>query len=151
MVRDPVTVEPATTLAQLIRLFRRHGFHSLPVVEGDRPIGMVTVEDILKVFQPHPPKVGRILNTVSYLEEERALDISQIRVPPGAGKLFLVQDLMTRRFTTIGEEATLDKALQVMRVHQARKLWVVREGRLTGVVAYFDIIWGVLKEQGVLS
>jgi CBS domain-containing protein len=151
MIRDPVVVKPSTTLAELMEIFRRHGFHSLPVVAEDRPIGMVTIEDIFKIFRAHPPAVGRVLNTISYLEEERAPDISKIQVPPGSGQLFLVEDLMTRRFAVIEEGATLDKALQAMGVHQTRKLLVVKEGRLTGLVTYLDIIYGVLKAQGVLS
>ena len=41
MTADPVTVSPDTPLAGALALMTQHGFHHLPVVDGDQPVGMV--------------------------------------------------------------------------------------------------------------
>jgi CBS domain-containing protein len=41
MTADPVTVAPDTPLASALALMTQHGFHHLPVVAGDQPVGVV--------------------------------------------------------------------------------------------------------------
>lgn len=46
MVKDPVSVGPEVTVAQLLELMARHNFSGVPVVDGERLIGIVTSRDI---------------------------------------------------------------------------------------------------------
>lgn len=48
MTRDPETVEPADTLAFALGKMDSGGYRHLPVVENDRPIGVISVRDILR-------------------------------------------------------------------------------------------------------
>jgi CBS domain-containing protein len=41
MTAEPVAVPRQTSLATAVRLMTAHGFHHLPVVLGDRPVGML--------------------------------------------------------------------------------------------------------------
>jgi CBS domain-containing protein len=41
MTADPVTVSPDASLASALALMTQHGFHHLPVVDGDQPVGLV--------------------------------------------------------------------------------------------------------------
>jgi sulfide:quinone oxidoreductase len=41
MTAEPVTVSRGTTLARALALMTEHGFHHLPVVDGDEPVGLV--------------------------------------------------------------------------------------------------------------
>jgi len=50
MTPDPITVEPATPVADAIRRMRDHRIGGLPVVMGDELVGIVTVTDILDAF-----------------------------------------------------------------------------------------------------
>ncbi|MBE2233884.1 MAG: CBS domain-containing protein [Anaerolinea sp.] len=50
MTPDPITVTPATPVAQAAQLLRRHKIGGLPVVDvgqADRLVGMVTITDML--------------------------------------------------------------------------------------------------------
>ena len=47
MTADPVTVTPTTTLQAASYLMSSHGFHHLPVVAGEQPIGTVGMRDVL--------------------------------------------------------------------------------------------------------
>ena len=46
VVRDPITVGPDTTIGQVVELTRRRRISGVPVVEGDRLVGIVTSRDL---------------------------------------------------------------------------------------------------------
>lgn len=48
MTRGVVTVQPETDAA---RLMREQKIGALPVVDGDRVVGILTESDVLRVFQ----------------------------------------------------------------------------------------------------
>jgi CBS domain-containing protein len=47
MTRDPLTVEPDTTVREAARVIHDSGHNRLPVVEGERLVGVVTRVDVL--------------------------------------------------------------------------------------------------------
>jgi CBS domain-containing protein len=49
MTGDPITVTPETHVRACAELVRERGFRHVPVVEGDRPIGILSTRD----FQDH--------------------------------------------------------------------------------------------------
>jgi CBS domain-containing protein len=84
---------------------------SLPVVEGDALVGMVTDRDLVlhviaKDFDPH-------------------------KVP--------VSDVCSENPVTAQPEEPLDEALQRMASEQVRRLPVVSDGRLVGILAQADV------------
>jgi len=46
MVFDPVTIRPDQTLREALEIMRNMGFSGLPVVDGKRPIGILTSRDV---------------------------------------------------------------------------------------------------------
>ncbi|MFB6371727.1 MAG: IMP dehydrogenase, partial [Bradymonadaceae bacterium] len=46
LILDPITVEPSQQLADAVELMEDHDISGLPVVEGDRPVGILTHRDI---------------------------------------------------------------------------------------------------------
>lgn len=48
MTRDPETVHPDDTLALALHKMDVGGYRHLPVVEGERPVGMISVRDIIR-------------------------------------------------------------------------------------------------------
>lgn len=47
MTRSVLTVKPGTTLAEVARLLDRHKIGCVVVMEGERPVGLVTETDLL--------------------------------------------------------------------------------------------------------
>ena len=41
MTAEPVAVRPRTPVEAAVRLMKEHGVHHLPVVDGERPVGML--------------------------------------------------------------------------------------------------------------
>ncbi len=52
MVPSPITVEPDTSLEDIATIMVRHNIHTLPVVEGDRVVGVIGKEDVLRTLMP---------------------------------------------------------------------------------------------------
>lgn len=46
MVKDPISVSPTLTVKELLDIMARHNFSGVPVVDGERLIGIVTSRDI---------------------------------------------------------------------------------------------------------
>ena len=54
MTRTPETIEPDDTTAHAAVLMDHGGFRHLPVVEGPRVVGMLSIRDILRSALPPP-------------------------------------------------------------------------------------------------
>jgi CBS domain-containing protein len=48
MTRDPETVEPSETTGQAATLMIHGGFRHLPVLDGDEPVGIVSIRDLMR-------------------------------------------------------------------------------------------------------
>lgn len=68
MVLAPVTVRPSQSLREALGIMREHDVSGLPVVEGDRPVGILTARDIRferNLDQPVSSLMTKELVTVS--------------------------------------------------------------------------------------
>lgn len=48
MTRDPIVIGPFDPIEDVATLMGRHGVHRVPVVQGERPVGMVSADDIAR-------------------------------------------------------------------------------------------------------
>ena len=107
-----VTVEPGSSAALAARLISRHNVGSLPVCGEDRRLrGVVTDRDI-------------VLRCVA-AEEDPA------QTP--------VRDIMSRGCATVSPGADCRESTRLMSAHQVRRLPVVEEGRLVGMISLSDL------------
>jgi CBS domain-containing protein len=115
-VKDAMTAEvktaaPSESLTDVARLMKQEDVGSVPVVDGERLIGVVTDRDIVvrgiaDGSDPHAIKAG---------------------------------DIASRDVVTVRPDDDLDAALRLMAQHQVRRLPVVDDGQLVGVVAQADV------------
>ncbi len=59
MTREVVTVTPSEHVRDCVRLMDRHGIRHLPVVDGSRVVGVISVRDLLREAVDHHEKVVR--------------------------------------------------------------------------------------------
>lgn len=106
MTREPSTLAPASTIGEAATIMRQDDCGSVPIVEGGRLVGIITDRDIV------------------------------VRVLAGGKdpKTTRVSDAMTADPVTVGPDSSVDDAQKVMAEHQVRRLPVVEEGRLVGLV-----------------
>lgn len=48
MIQNPTTIPLTGTIREAARLLRSHSFHSLPVVDGENLVGLVTSTDLIR-------------------------------------------------------------------------------------------------------
>jgi len=152
MKQEVVTVKESTTLRELMKIFHKYTFHTLPVVDKDKKVvGIVALEDVLKIFYPHPPHILEMLERTPLWDGQEEESLMEADIPPEMGVLCIVKDLMNTNVVTIGEEATTMEARSLMKLHRLKRLPVVDEDRrLLGIISLFDIILAVFREKGVL-
>ena len=105
------TVSPAQSLADAAEVMKGEDVGSVPVVEEGRLAGIVTDRDIVT----------------------RA--VAERRDP----QTVKVDEIASRDLVTVEPEQDLDEALALMASHQVRRLPVVEEGRLVGMLAQADV------------
>jgi CBS domain-containing protein len=115
-VRDAMTpnvcaAAPTESLADVAQTMKQEDVGSLPVVEDDRLVGIITDRDI-------------VIRAVAE------------RVDPQS---IYVGDVASRDLVTVEPEQDLDEALALMAHHRVRRLPVVEDGRLVGVLAQADV------------
>ena len=152
MTRKVITAKRSTTLKELMEIFRRFSLRTLPVVDREnKVIGVVALEDVLKIFQPHPSDILDMLDRVPFLDEYDDRSLWDVDIPPEMGVLCVVEDLMNMNVVTINEEATTIQARSLMKLHRLRRIPVVdKENCLLGIISLFDIIMAVFKQKGIL-
>ena len=150
MKKEVATVKRFTTFKELIEIFRKYTFHTIPVIENDKITGIVELKHFLRVFQPQPTHVQEILKRIPFLEEEEE-NFFDLEITPEMVRLCIVDDIMESKFLTIGEDATIQEAQRLMNLHQTQRLVVVnKKDNLTGIISLFDIALSVLKEKGII-
>lgn len=112
MTQGPRTATPDDDVATVARWMRDEDAGALPVVEGERLVGMLTDRDVV----------------VRVVAEGR--DPASTRVG----------EVASRRLVTIDPQQGADEALRLMAQHQVRRLPVVEEdGKLVGMVSQADM------------
>ena len=112
MTERPRAVRPQTPLNEVAQLMEADDVGSVPVVDGERLVGMVTDRDI-------------VVRAIAKGKDPSNIPASNIA---------------SDELVTIDPESNLDDALKLMARHQVRRLPVVVEDeRLVGVVSQADV------------
>jgi CBS domain-containing protein len=111
MTRSPSVCDRQTTVLEASRLMREEDVGSIPVVADGKPVGVVTDRDI-------------VLRVVAEGRDPSMITAGEI----ASGELVVVEP-----------DQGLDDALRLMAKHQVRRLPVVDDDRLVGIVAQADV------------
>jgi CBS domain-containing protein len=151
MTRNPITVSADSPVREAAGLLRTHHIGGLPVMEGDLLVGIVTESDIIALLDtgeisgdlwlPSPLEVIEVPVREFINWEKTKAALASIGDK-------LVREIMGQPAITISEDAEIEDAASLMLSHKIARLPVVRDGRLTGIVARADIIRGVGGSSG---
>jgi CBS domain-containing protein len=111
MTPNPTTIEATTKAQEAARIMKSEDVGSLPIVEGDKLIGVVTDRDL----------------AIRIIAEAKGIDTP-------------VAEIASKEVVTIDPQQSLEEAARLMANNQVRRLPVVEEdGRLVGILAQADI------------
>ena len=111
MTADPRSIGKSVSVVEAARLMREQDIGSLPITDDEKLVGMITDRDITMrvVAEAADPKVTS------------------------------VEDVYSQDLVSVEPDNDLGEALRLMARHQVRRLPVVENGRLVGIVAQADI------------
>jgi CBS domain-containing protein len=118
MTEKPLALQAGTTLVEAARAMRDHDVGNVVVLEDDEIRGIVTDRDMV----------------VRALAEGR--DPSQT----------VLGQVASEDLVTLAPDDTAERAVELMRRHAVRRLPVVRDGRVAGIVSLGDL--AVEKDPG---
>ena len=124
MTRAPHTLESNRSVGAVLGLMREYGISHVPVMEGGKLVGMVSIEDILEnIYWPQRRQtLGDIVG-----EKIETLGIA-------------VKGIMASPVITVDPKMSLRDAEQQMHDHDVSCLAVVSGERLVGVVTKLDFL-----------
>ncbi len=117
MEQNVVTCRPSDTGDHIASLLTTYNFGSLPVVKNTGTlVGLVSEFDLLKVIMD-----GHELEMVQ------------------------AEEIMSRDVRTIEEDTPVDEVIRLLEDEHLIHVPVVREGKLVGILARRDILYGYIK------
>ena len=119
IMSQPVfTLSPEDAVRSATWLMMTHRIHAIPLVRGDRLVGMVTTSDLLR----------GVITSHAFPELANSPLLQQPVISHAGGKV-----------ATVGPKTSLDEVVEIMRKKQIRHLPVVVDTQLLGVVSDRDI------------
>lgn len=106
-----IGVQPNSTVSEAAKLMHRHNIGAVPVVEGDTVRGMLTDRDI-------------VLRCVAQDRDPATLKVS---------------DICSQGAVSVSPNQSVSDAMNLMATEQVRRLPVVENGRLVGMLSLADI------------
>ena len=128
LVRDVMSkavkvVRPDTSMKEVVATMNKFTIGSIVVVQAERPVGIITERDILR----------RLVEPCLAPETLRA------------------REVMTSPVITISENTSIDEAAKHMTKKKIKRLLVVDNDKLAGILTYTDIVTQVPKMLVILE
>jgi CBS domain-containing protein len=128
LTRDVITVHTGQKLSDVNHVFKQHPIHHLPVLDGKKPVGIISTNDIFKL----------IFNVDG--TDERMADAM-------LDHQFSISDVMQREIETLTTKASVKDAAMILQDSSLHSVLVVDDhGDLAGIVTTTDLIRYLLDQ-----
>jgi len=107
-----ITATKDATVYDIANIMKEKNIGAVVIVEGNEPVGIVTERDIVKRV------VSKNLKPKDVLAEE----------------------VMSKKIVTISQNASITEAAKIMATHGVKRLPVVENGELVGIITQSDIV-----------
>lgn len=137
MTTRVITAQEETRVHDLVRLLLEHRISAVPVVDEDqRVLGMVSEGDLL--LAPETPS-GRQVWWLSALMVGGTIDFDRIHSSTAG-------DVMSRPVVTVNEDTELHEIARVLERRHIKRVPVLRDGKLAGIVSRANLLHGLSNE-----
>jgi len=123
MSKDVRVVRPDTSVKEVVATMNKFNIGSIIVVQGDRPVGIITERDILR----------------------------RLVEPCLAPETLTARQIMTSPVITTNETASIEEVARQMARKKIKKLPVMNNGKLVGIISYTDIVFKVPTLLSILE
>jgi CBS domain-containing protein len=143
MVRDVVTVHPDTGVGEVVKLLAGHDISALPVVDEDNALlGIISEADLIRRAE-----IGTERHRPWWLESVTAASTLAAEFTKSHG--LKVGEVMTSDVVSVGEETPLGEIATLFERKRIKRVPVVADGRLVGIVSRSNLIQALASRIGV--
>ena len=142
----PVTVQAEASVSEAAAILRENKISGLPVLDGERLVGIVSESDLLRLLSVEEDEGGLWLPSPFEIFEVPFRDLvkwERMRSALDEIPKKKVSGVMSRNLHEVGPDDSIEEAAGIMTRHRINRLPVVEEGRLVGIVTRGDIISGL--------
>lgn len=122
MSTNVVKLNLSDDLTKAEGLFKKHQIRHIPVVEGDRIIGMLSLTDLLRI---------------SFVD---AVDDDDSDVDTTVYNIFTIEQVMAKKLVTVSPQTTIKETAQILAAREFHALPVCDGDLLVGIVTTTDLI-----------
>ena len=143
MTPNPVTVPPEMPVTDAAKLMVEQHVGALPVMDGDKLIGIVTEGDLIMadVRIQFPTYIDLLSGFIFYPPSMRRFE-NELRKAVGAE----VKDVMTRDPVTVTADMSVEDVATLMVDREVSRLPVLEAGRLVGIISKSDVVRSLASE-----
>lgn len=128
MTKKIITLNSNDQLETAERLFKQHHIRHIPVVEGDRIIGMLSLTDLLRIsFADGAYEEDADVETIVY-------------------NMFTISQVMAKNLKSVSSDTTIKEVAEILSQNEFHALPVVDGETLVGIVTTTDLIKYLLEQ-----
>jgi CBS domain-containing protein len=129
MTAEVITLKPTDSLENAEHLFKKHKIRHIPVVEKKRLVGMLSMNDLLRIS----------FADGAFREEDN--------VSSSLYEMFTIPQLMRNRLTTVNPDNSIREVAEIFVQSEYHSLPIVSGDSLVGIVTTTDLIKYLLKKD----
>ncbi len=120
MTTPVLTVNHTNSLHDVKNLFEKNHIHHLPVVSGDKLVGLISRTDLARI---------------SYVADASSDELSTAMYD-----ILSIEKVMVQDVKTISVEATVHEAIETFLAHDFHALPVLKDGKIAGILSTHDLL-----------
>jgi CBS domain-containing protein len=141
MSTDVVTVEEAASIKDILDLLLKHKISAVPVVDAEgKPVGVVSEADLL-IKMKLPVNLRWLYQYAAYYYQDKTSD-EQFKAQAATAS-----EIMTRDPVSVDPHAEASKIAALMIEKNIKRVLVVKDGKLVGIVSRADILKDIITEK----
>lgn len=141
MTTKVVTVSPDTAVRTIAQTLVERGISAVPVLdEAGRLLGIVSEGDLMRRAEAGTERQPSWWLDLLASPEEKARDYSRTHG-------LTARDVMSREVVTVSEDSPLASVAALLERHRIKRVPVVRDGALVGIVSRANLLHGLIAAQ----
>ncbi len=144
MTRDVAVVHPETSLLEAVKLMARRKISGMPVVnDAGAIVGMISEGDLVRWHEGYSGRQARWLDMLAEGTELAPAFLKEIQ-----DQNRKVKSIMAAGATTVTENTLAREMARLLHTKNIKRLPVVRDGKLVGIVARSDLVRALAQTLG---
>lgn len=128
MTKNVINLNLTDNLTKAESLFKKHRIRHIPVVNGNKILGMLSYTDLLRI---------------SFAD---AIDEDETEVDVTVYNMFSVEQVMARNLVTVAPDTTIREVAEILATREFHALPVVEGELLVGIVTTTDLIKYLIEQ-----